>query len=63
MGDSDSNNEDDELFDLFMLNEIGKQTGEPSVGGSSSGGGCLASLVFMIAVPAVVVGGIISMIM
>lgn len=42
---SDGNDEDDELFDLFMLNEINKDSNSGKTNHSSRhSGGCLTSL-------------------
>ena len=49
---SDGNDEDDELFDLFMLNEINKDSNSGKTNHSSRhSGGCLTSLLLMISVP------------
>lgn len=53
----DSNNDDDELFDMFMLNEMGKGSSGKS---SGSGGGCLTCMLLMIGVPVAFVIGIAS---
>lgn len=60
MGDlRDNNNEDDELFDIFMLNEMSKDSGSKSGG---SGGGCLTCMLLMIGVPVAFIIGVASLI-
>ena len=44
-----SDDEDDELFDLFMLNEINEDS--TSSNSKKSGGGCLTCFLLMMAVP------------
>ncbi len=50
------NDDDDELFDLFMFEELEREQN------GSSGGGCLSCVLLMILVPAAIVSGIISLI-
>ena len=53
----ENEHEEDELFDLFILNEI---NGNNNKGGktSGSGGGCLTCLLLLVAVPVGIVIGI-----
>lgn len=48
---TDGDNEEDELFDLYMLNEIHKDSGRKANKTAYSGGGCLTCLLFMIGIP------------
>ena len=50
---TDGDNEEDELFDLYMLNEIHKDSGGKANKTAYSGGGCLTCLLFMIGIPGV----------
>lgn len=45
---TDGDNEEDELFDLYMLNEIYKDSGGKANKTAYSGGGCLTCLLFII---------------
>ncbi|WP_027219107.1 hypothetical protein [Butyrivibrio fibrisolvens] len=62
MGIFNDGDEEDELFDLFMLNEIHKD----SIKGSSKGrkmnssGGCLMSLLVMVMVPIGIIIGVFA---
>ena len=47
---TDGDNEEDELFDLYMLNEIHKDSGGKANKTAYSGGGCLTCLLFMIGI-------------
>ncbi|WP_027207190.1 hypothetical protein [Butyrivibrio fibrisolvens] len=54
--------EDDELFDLFMLNEIHEESIKNRQGSSGSGrGGCLTSLILMLSIPVGIAFGIVYM--
>ena len=56
------NNEDDELFDLFMLNEIHEESIKNRQGSSGSGcGGCLPSLILILSIPVGIAFGIVYM--
>lgn len=48
---TDGDNEEDELFDLYMLNEIHKDSGGKANKTAYWGGGCLTCLLFMIGIP------------
>lgn len=48
---TDGDNEEDELFDLYMLNEIHKDSGGKANKTAYSCGGCLTCLLFMIGIP------------
>lgn len=48
---TDGDNEEDELFDLYMLNEIHKDSGGKANKTAYSDGGCLTCLLFMIGIP------------
>lgn len=55
---TDGDDEDDELLDLFFLNEIHKSSNE---GGSTNhSGGCLTSFLLIMAVPIGIVLGVVS---
>ena len=61
MGIFNDGDEDDELFDLFMLNEIHKESMKNcSKGGKpNSSGGCLTSLLLMLTLPiGIIIGGV-----
>ena len=52
---TEGDDEDDELFDMYMLNEIHKDSGEKDNNTAYSGGGCLTCLLFMIGIPFLVI--------
>lgn len=54
---TDGDDEDDELFDMYMLNEIHKDSGGKGNKTAYSGGGCLICLLFMIGIPFLVITG------
>lgn len=55
---TDGDDEEDEFFDLYMLNEIHKDS---SKGGSTNhSGGCLTSFLLIMTVPIGIVLGVIS---
>ena len=58
MSDFKNDDEDDELFDLFMLNEIHK--GSSNGRKTNSSGGCLTSLLFMLAIPIGIIIGVFN---
>lgn len=55
---TDGDNEEDELFDLYMLNEI--HEGSNKSRGTNHSGGCLTSFLLIRTVPIGMVLGIIS---
>lgn len=55
---TDGDDEDDELLDLFFLNEIHKGSNES--GGTNHSGGCLTSFLLIMAVPIGIVLGVVS---
>ena len=60
---TDGDDDDDELMDFFILNEIhedSKKSGNAGVNKTASGG-CLTSLVLMLVIPALIIGGAIAM--
>ncbi len=56
---TDGDDEDDELFDMYMLNEL--STDSNKHGNSNSSGGCLTCLLFMITIPVIVIKCCISL--
>lgn len=59
---TDGDDDDDELMDFFILNEIhedSKKSGNVGENKAASGG-CLTSLVLMLAIPALIIGGVIA---
>ena len=56
---TDGDNEEDELFDLYILNEIHKDSGGKANKTAYSGGGCLTCLLFMIGIPFFVYNGML----
>ena len=56
---TDGDDEEDELFDLYMLNEI--HEGGNKSGGTNHSGGCLTSFLLIMTVPIGIVLGVISM--
>lgn len=55
---TDGDDEEDELFDLYLLSEIHESSNK---GGSSNHtGGCLTSFLFIMTVPIGIVFGVIS---
>lgn len=59
---TDGDGEDDELFDLFLLNEINKENNKGG-NSSNSGGGCLTSFLLIIAIPVTLVVATVSALM
>ena len=59
MGDFSDGNEEDELFDLFMLNEIHKGSSKNRKPNGSVG--CLTSLLLILTVPIGIVIGVIAL--
>ncbi|WP_029067222.1 hypothetical protein [Lachnobacterium bovis] len=57
---TDGDNEEDELFDLYMLNEI--HEGSNKSGSTNHAGGCLTSFLLIMTVPIGIVLGVISII-
>ena len=57
---TDGDNEEDELFDLYMLNEI--HEGSNKGGSTNHTGGCLTSFLLIMTVPIGIVFGAISII-
>ena len=55
---TDGDDEDDELLDLFFLNEIHKSSNES--GGTNHSGGCLTSFLLLMTVPIGIVLGVVS---
>lgn len=55
---TDGDDEEDELFDLYMLNEI--YEGNNKDGSTNHTGGCLTSFLLIITVPIGIVLGMIS---
>ena len=55
---TDGDDEEDELFDLYMLNEI--HEGSNKSGGTNHSGGCLTCLILIMTVPMGIVLGVIS---
>ena len=56
---TDGDDEEDELFDLYMLNEIHEDSNK---GSTNHSGGCLTSFLLIMTVPIVIVFGVISII-
>ena len=50
--------DDDDLMDVYLLGMLD----DHNDGGPKHGGGCLSSFVLMIAIPAMVIVGIVSMV-
>lgn len=59
---TDGDGEDDELFDLFLLNEINKENNKGG-NSSNSGGGCLTSFLLITAIPVTLVVATVSALM
>ena len=59
---TDGDDDDDELMDFFILNEIHEDSNKSgnAGGNKTASGGCLTSLVFMLAIPALIIGGVIA---
>ena len=57
---TDDDDEEDELFDLYMLNEI--HEGSSKSGSTNHSGGCLTSFLLIMTVPIGIVFGVISII-
>lgn len=57
---TDGDDEEDELFDLYMLNEI--HEGSNKDGSTNHTGGCLTSFLLIMTVPIGIVLGVISII-
>ena len=55
---TDGDNEEDELFDLYMLNEI--HEGSKKGGSTKHTGGCLTSFLLIMTIPIGIVLGVIS---
>ena len=55
---TDGDDEEDELFDLYMLNEI--HEGRSKSGSTKHSGGCLTSFLLIMTVPIGIVLGVIS---
>ena len=55
---TDDDDEEDELFDLYMLNEI--HEGSNKEGSTKHTGGCLTSFLLIMTVPIGIVFGVIS---
>lgn len=55
---TDGDDEEDELFDLYMLNEI--HEGSSKSGSTNHSGGCLISFLLIMTVPIGIVLGVIS---
>ena len=55
---TDGDNEEDELFDLYMLNEI--HEGSNKGGSTNHAGGCLTSFLLIMTIPIGIVLGVIS---
>lgn len=55
---TDGDNEEDELFDLYMLNEI--HEGGNKGGSTNHTGGCLTSFLLIMTIPIGIVLGVIS---
>lgn len=55
---TDGDDEEDEFFDLYMLNEIYK--GSSKGGSTNHSGGCLTSFLLIMTVPIGIVFGVIS---
>lgn len=55
---TDGDDEEDELFDLYMLNEI--HEGSSKSGSTNHSGGCLTSFLLIMTVPIGIVLGVIS---
>ena len=55
---TDGDDEEDEFFDLYMLNEIHK--GISKGGSTNHSGGCLTSFLFIMTIPFGIVLGVIS---
>lgn len=55
---TDGDDEGDELFDLYMLNEI--HEGSNKAGSTNHSGGCLTSFLLIMTVPIGIVLGVIS---
>lgn len=55
---TDGDDEEDELFDLYMLNEI--HEGSNKSGGTNHSGGCLTSFLLIMTVPIGIFFGVIS---
>ncbi len=56
---TDGDDEEDGLFDLYMLNEIHEDSNK---GSTNHSGGCLTSFLLIMTVPIVIVFGVISII-
>lgn len=54
---TDGDDEDDELFNMYMLNEIHKDSGGKANKTAYSGVGCLTCLLFMIGIPFLLIMG------
>lgn len=63
MGIFNDGGEDDELFDLFMLNEIHKDSmkGSNKGGRPKSSGGCLTSLMLMLSLSIGIIIGVVAL--
>jgi hypothetical protein len=59
---TDGDDDDDELMDFFRLNEIHEDSNKSdnAGGNKAASGGCLTSLVLMLAIPALIIGGVIA---
>ena len=57
---TDGDDEEDEFFDLYMLNEI--YEGSSKSGSTNHSGGCLTSFLLIMTVPIGIVFGVISII-
>ncbi|MCR4674375.1 MAG: hypothetical protein K5675_05130 [Lachnospiraceae bacterium] len=57
---TDGDDEEDKLFDLYMLNEI--HEGSSKSGSTNHSGGCLTSFLLIMTVPIGIVFGVISII-
>jgi hypothetical protein len=57
---TDGDDEDDELLDLFILNEIHKSSNES--GSTNHSGGCLTSFLLLMTVPIGIVLGVVSLV-
>ena len=55
---TDGDNEEDELFDMFMLNELNESTDKGA--STNHSGGCLTSLLLIMTVPIGIVFGVLS---
>ena len=59
---TDRDDDDDELMDFFILNEIHEDSNKSGNAGrnKTASEGCLTSLVLMLVIPALIIGGVIA---